>query len=207
VDRGLGWQEALRLWSQRRWIPIAGSALVLAVVVSLIPAWPVSLGPVPVTPAFFYSAAMRDLISPGGTVMIAPMAIIQDSDAEFWQGQTYFRFKQLGGYNLNNSGNGHPSLSPRQTVLTSLFGFQHDHSGPWAGPVNAPIIEAGRTELAKSGATLFIVVPSAQGTATHLKIAAELLGRTADLQSGGVEIWLLTQHCFGNVAVGPVCPS
>lgn len=203
----LGVQELRRVWSTRRSASVLGFALVVVALASLMPGAARLVWAVSPAPAFFTSSEMKQIIPEASTVMIAPMASPQNVEPEVWQVRADMWFKQLGGYGLNNQGTGVPSFYPRQLTLFGLFGGSRAGNPPFSPTELQRVMRAGRTELATSGATFFLLAPSGTGTAPQRKLAEQMLGRPADLQSGTVEIWRLAQHCGQDPAVGPVCPA
>lgn len=201
-------QELLRVWSTRKWVSILGFAVVALTLTSLVPgpSWPV--WPVAGSPAFFTSSEMKKIIPAGSTVMLSPMASPENTEAQTWQVDAGMWFKQLGGYGLNNQGTGVPSFYPQEQTLTLLFGSSRVGAAPFSSTDLKRVLRASRIELAASGATFFILGPSMSlDLAQQRTLAEHLLGRPADVESGGAEIWRLAERCGQDPMVGPVCPA
>lgn len=202
----LGVAELMRVGVTRRWVGAVGAVLVLVTLASLLPGKTRATPAVFKTPEFFTSDVMKQTIPEGSTVMIAPMASSVNVVAEYWQVKANFWFKQLGGYGLNNQGTGIPTFVPRQRTLLQLFGS--DRTGKTFTPQRLQdLVRNGRTELANSGATFFILGPSKLDVDAQLALAVQLLGRGPDLTTAGVQIWRLSEKCGTDVAVGPLCPA
>lgn len=199
-----GLQEALRQVTARPWAGVAGVALVAAAVISHVPGPSPSASALPSAPAFFTDGSLQRHAPDGATVMIAPMADAFDTTAELWQVEANLSFKQLGGYALNNQGNGDASFMPRQKMLTELFGLNR-RGQLYSGPVTRAMVETARDELVESSATLFLVGPSPD-VQREARTAALVLGRGPDLTSGGVLAWLPTAVCVGDPVRQLLCP-
>jgi len=200
-----GLATAISLLTTNRWQGWAGITMIAVALASLLPGPPARLRPVPAVPAFFTDGTMQRVIPAGSTVMVAPMATIANSDAEYWQSNTGMWFRQLGGYMLNNRGDGHPSLAPRQDALVNLFAGDATHIG--TEPVSGSLLIRARRELDDSGATFFLMGPSSKTAVVQRQIAVQLLGRSPDFADAGVSVWRLPRHCTAVTAgVGRLCP-
>jgi len=201
-----GIQQAIGQLSIRRWVGIGSLAIVALGLLSILPGQSSPIGRVPDAPVFFTDGALQQIVPEGATVMVAPMSTVNNIDAEFWQTSSKMWFRQLGGYGLNNSGNGIPSYYPRQIFLIQQFSLGGDQQA-FSGPTVPGMLVNARKELFLSGATFFIVGRTELATAGQLRLAASLLGRGPDLSQGDVWVWKLRDHCSKDINIGPLCPN
>jgi hypothetical protein len=182
--------HALMTRVPKRW-SIAPALVALACLVPLLPRTEAFISRPPRTPALFTSS-LRTNIPKGATVMIAPMATVGNSAAEYWQVEADMRFRQVGGYMLHavppKFG---PSYYPAEKTLNLLFRINPKSSRAYKGPITEPMLANARKELAATAASVFIVSYSRYGEAAQLAIATRLLGRPPDRRFGDASIWYL----------------
>jgi hypothetical protein len=180
----------------KRW----SMAPVLVAAACLLPLLPGPAAPtlrLAATPSLF-TTSLRRTIPNGSTVMIAPMATVENGAAELWQVATDMRFRQLGGYMLHAVGpSRRPSYSPSARVLTTLFRIDSRTRRAYSGKMTVSMLDAARAELLAAGVTLFMVGYSRCCEPKQLLLAELLLGRPADRRIGGVSIWGVTTTTTG----------
>lgn len=116
-------------WLLSRYRGAGRSLVLLACALVLVPWWPRTSypsDPIPATPQFFSSSAVR-VLPRGVTVLILPVAIYPHTAPMVWQIKSGMRFNMIGGYSVfNRNGNSvyFPQIAPpiRQLALAVLTG-------------------------------------------------------------------------------------
>jgi hypothetical protein len=168
-----------RLWSARRNVGLtAGVAGV--VLAPLFPALPLTGLATVTAPAFFTSAAVKQL--PSGTPVLAvPWPSVSAMDGMNWQAASDMRFRLLGGY----------FIGPASTNQDVLRRIAQSFSGP------APPPDPGGIQMSEFVKELHdnnvgaIVVGSNPQQAAAVAFFTSLLG-TPPRESEGVDVWLIS---------------
>ena len=158
----------------------ACTAVTIAALLPLIPAWPYGSGPANV-PAWFTTSARS--LPLGSTVVVYPEASPVDASAMTWQAMADFTFKMPGGYAVFRSPDGTASFLATPTVLFGALGACH-------GGVAPQITRAQiRQELRSWNVSDIAVVPSSPGASCAVKLFTESYG--AFDHRDGVDLWQL----------------
>jgi hypothetical protein len=168
-----------RLWSARRHVGLT-AGLAGVVLAPLVPALPLTGLATVTAPAFFTSAAVKQL--PSGTPVLAvPWPSVSAMDGMNWQAASNMRFRLLGGYFIGPA-------SPNQEVLRRIA---QSFSGP------APPPDPGAIQMSEFVKELHdnnvgaIVVGSNPQQAAAVAFFTSLLG-TPPRESEGVDVWLIS---------------
>jgi hypothetical protein len=168
-----------RLWSARRNVGLT-AGLAGVVLAPLVPALPLTGLATVTAPAFFTSAAVKQL--PSGTPVLAvPWPSVSAMDGMNWQAASNMRFRLLGGYFIGPA-------SPNQEVLRRIA---QSFSGP------APPPDPGAIQMSEFVKELHdnnvgaIVVGSNPQQAAAVAFFTSLLG-TPPRESEGVDVWLIS---------------
>ena len=168
-----------RLWSARRNVALtAGIAGV--VLAPLLPALPLTGLATVTAPAFFTSAAVKQL--PSGTpVLTVPWPSVNAMDGMSWQAASNMRFRLLGGYFIGPA-------SPNQEVLRRIA---DSFSGP-APPPDPGGMQRSEfvKELHDNNVGAIVVGPNPQRAAA-VAFFTGLLG-TPPRELDGVDVWLIS---------------
>lgn len=186
---------AARPW---RWpstdLGIVGLAAAALAVIPLVSLAPRAIGTSPAPPhvAFFTSSVERQIIPPGGTVLLLPIAWPGNAEAMYYQQLADFRFRQAGGYGLTSDAR---SLSDTDLLRRlgqpgALAGERTPRATRRHPPATVTIAE-GRAALARIHPAAIIVVMSAANAPELVTLADQLTGRAPNVTTEGVSVWLL----------------
>jgi len=187
-----------RARSVSRAVAVTLALVVLASLVSLVPAWPIpTVSTTGVVPAFFTSRT-ADIIPDGSTILTYPYVVndyrVDDGeDAMLWQLSTNFRWRLMGGYFLRPGTRGTATSKPWSTPPDDVASFLEYWQSPvhsssaTAPPVTSALLRDVRTFVRRYEISTVVVSMRAPHASSVVSLFSRVLG--SPRREGGAAVW------------------
>ncbi|MCW2666427.1 MAG: hypothetical protein JWN57_1389 [Frankiales bacterium] len=163
-----------------------GTALALACLVPLVPAWPYSYQEAG-TPAYFTSPAV-ERVPRDSVALTYPVPRFPTSAPMLWQAEAGFRYRSLGGYVIAPETSGAGTFRGSVTLLERVMvDVVRGAPVPASGALDAQLLD----ELATLKVDSVLVAVHAPGATEMRRYVTALLRRPPDEVVGGVAAWYL----------------
>ncbi len=170
---------------------VVGVVVLVALVVTQLPAWPYKSQPVRELPA-----EIRAAIPTGNPIAVTyPYPWGHAPEAEVWQMQDGFSFRLMGGYVIKPDAKGNATFVPTLTNPPDLGRYLWYMELGVRQPPTSTVVSATRTALANDDVRMVVVDRSAPGGSLAMTLFEQALG-LPKVVAGSFALWSNSQNPF-----------